>query len=254
MSLWSIHCPKWVWLSTFFQTLRNKFPDLAKSLSLPEENALSNLLAKSFNQTLTQEDGETLFSLQNMPRKISLNTRDIGSVSVMNQLITGNGTRKISSNRMSALSDTDESDIDGNICVNNHRTRRFSSNGKNRKKSSNCKEDKLTRSLPHESVTSLTRQTSTVFDMNNTDPGASSSSADPSSSNTTGTNSVAPSSSSDGSVMKTQTSSQLQESSLGKIIAIEILREIKFSYFGVSKTAVLIVLEALILNFGKFQP
>ena len=209
-----------------FQTLRNKFPDLAKSLSLPEENALSNLLAKSFNQTLTQEDGETLFSLQNMPRKISLNTRDIGSVSVMNQLITGNGTRKISSNRMSALSDTDESDIDGNICVNNHRTRRFSSNGKNRKKSSNCKEDKLTRSLPHESVTSLTRQTSNGFDMNNTDPGASSSSADPSSSNTTGTNSVAPSSSSDGSVMKTQTSSQLQESSLGNFGTTGILREI----------------------------
>ena len=36
------------------EMLRLNFPDLAKSLSLPEENALSNLLAKSFNQSLTQ--------------------------------------------------------------------------------------------------------------------------------------------------------------------------------------------------------
>ena len=39
------------------EMLRLNFPDLAKSLSLPEENALSNLLAKSFNQSLTQEAG-----------------------------------------------------------------------------------------------------------------------------------------------------------------------------------------------------
>ena len=178
---------------------------MAKSLQLPEENALSNLLAKSFNQTLTQEDGETLFSLQNMPRKISLNTRDIGSMSVMNQLITG--VRKPSS-RMSALSDSDESDDDPNP-----RARRFSSNGKKKSSKGANKDEKLTRSLPHESVTSLTTPNLNLSDPN--DP--SSSSADPSSSNnTTGTNSVAPSSSSgDGSVMKTQTGSQMQDSSLG---------------------------------------
>ena len=41
--------------------LRLNFPDLAKSLSLPEENALSNLLAKSFNQSMTQ--GTSMFFL-----------------------------------------------------------------------------------------------------------------------------------------------------------------------------------------------
>ena len=34
------------------ESLRKQFPDLAKSLSLPEENALSHLLQKSFNQKL----------------------------------------------------------------------------------------------------------------------------------------------------------------------------------------------------------
>ena len=178
---------------------------MAKSLSLPEENALSNLLAKSFNQSLTQQDGETLFSLQNMPRKISLNTRDIGSMSVMNQLISGVRKPKFKL----GLSDTDESDEsdDPNPAL---RARRLSSNGKKKKSDS-----KLTRSLPHESVTSLATYVSTGFNMNEgNDP--SSSSADPSSSNnTTGTNSVAPSSSSDGSVVKNQTGSQIQDSSMG---------------------------------------
>ena len=180
---------------------------MAKSLSLPEENALSNLLAKSFNQSLTQQDGETLFSLQNMPRKISLNTRDIGSMSVMNQLISGVRKPKFKM----GLSDTDESDEsdDPNPAL---RARRLSSNGKKKKIS----DSKLTRSLPHESVTSLATYVSTGFNMNEgNDP--SSSSADPSSSNnTTGTNSVAPSSSSDGSVVKNQTGSQIQtDSSMG---------------------------------------
>jgi hypothetical protein len=196
------------------ELLRNQFPDLAKSLSLPEENALSNLLAKSFNQTLTQEEGETLYSLQNMPRKISMTTRDIGSMSVMNQLISG--MRKQSS-RMSAVSDSDD-ETDNERMLNRDRTRRYS-NGKKKKITSG---DKLTRSLPHESVTSLTRNNgSTGFNLDLVDP--SSSSADPSSSsagNTTGNNSVAPSSSSDGSVMKQQTpsTSLMQESStMGKL-------------------------------------
>ena len=46
------------------EELRRDFPDLAASLSVPESNALSNLLARSFNQKLTKEEGETLHSLQ----------------------------------------------------------------------------------------------------------------------------------------------------------------------------------------------
>ena len=159
------------------ETLRIKFPDLAKSLSLPEENVLSNLLAKSFTQSLTQEDGEALFSLQNMPRKISLNTCDIGSMSVMNQLISGN-IRKPSSARMSAISD---SDSDDQADLNN---------GKNVKRREKKKKvngsDKLTRSLPSQDsvIASMRRNLSTGFEVDN-----STSSADPSSSsagNTTG--------------------------------------------------------------------
>ena len=179
------------------ESLRASFPDLAKSLSLPEENALSHLLAKSFNQSLTQEDGEALFSLQNMPRKISLNTRDIGSMSMMNQLLTeANGKRKPSSARMSAISD----DSDDSDDANHVRSRR-------KKKS-----EKLTRSLPpHESV-NLTRKTSTGFELDND---KSTSSADPTSSNTTtGNNSVAaPSTSSgDGSVVKSSKLSEVERS------------------------------------------
>ena len=46
------------------EELRRDCPDLAASLSVPESNALSNLLARSFNQKLTKEEGETLHSLQ----------------------------------------------------------------------------------------------------------------------------------------------------------------------------------------------
>merc|ERR1712096_2080 len=69
------------------EQLRQKFPDLAKSLSVPESNALSNLLARSLNRKLTPEEGETLYSLQNLPGKIKIHSNDIGSVSVMNRLI-----------------------------------------------------------------------------------------------------------------------------------------------------------------------
>jgi hypothetical protein len=41
-------------------------------------------------QTLTPEEGQTLFSLQSMPQKIQINSNDIGSVSVMNKLIADN--------------------------------------------------------------------------------------------------------------------------------------------------------------------
>jgi len=39
---------------------------------------------------LTPEEGQTLFSLQSMPQKIHINSSDIGSVSVMNKLISDN--------------------------------------------------------------------------------------------------------------------------------------------------------------------
>ena len=57
---------------------------------MPDETALEQLLARSFNQTLTPEEGQTLFSLQSMPQKININSNDIGSVSVMNKLISDN--------------------------------------------------------------------------------------------------------------------------------------------------------------------
>merc|ERR1719219_389589 len=116
----------------------------------------------------------------------------------MNQLISGVPRGKqTSSARMSAISDTDDTDDEQRP----NRSRR-QSNGK-KKKSDN----KLTRSLPHESIISMTKnsQTSTGFMVDND---KSTSSADPSSSsagNTTGNNSVAPSTSSgDGSVVKSQ--------------------------------------------------
>ena len=172
------------------ESLRKQFPDLAKSLSLPEENALSHLLQKSFNQKLTAEDGETLFSLQNIPRKINLKT-DIGSMSVMHQLMSG-AVRKPTSRKSAPVSSTDDSDTGDETNHNNKvRSRRFS-NGKKKKS------EKLTRSLPHESVISLTKNMSL-----NGDNDKSTSSNDPTSSNnTTGTNnSVAPSSG-DNSVTK----------------------------------------------------
>jgi len=114
---------------------------------------------------------------------------------VMNQLISGATRKQTSSARMSAISDTDDTDDEQRP----NRSRR-QSNGKKKKTS-----DKLTRSLPHESIISMTKnsQTSTGFMVDND---KSTSSADPSSSsagNTTGNNSVAPSTSSgDGSVVK----------------------------------------------------
>lgn len=55
------------------ERLRRDFPDLAQSLQLPDGAALANLLSRSMNQSLTQEDGQTLFSLKNMSRNIHLN-------------------------------------------------------------------------------------------------------------------------------------------------------------------------------------
>lgn len=190
------------------EVLRTKFPDLAKSLSVPEENALSNLLARSFNQTLTPEDGETLYSLQNMPQKIHIHTGDIGSMSVMNKLIAETRKPRVAA---SNLSDS-ETDQGGGL----DRMRR-SANGKKRKKSGD--QVKLSQSLTSESSKSnMPRNQSTGFCVE-ADP--SSSSADPSSSsagNTTGNNSVAPSSSSgDGS-----NSRQWQETSTScKLLTFE---------------------------------
>ena len=218
------------------EQLRQKFPDLAKSLSVPESNALSNLLARSFNQKLTPEEGETLYSLQNLPGKITIHSNDIASVSVLNRLISvdhpSSGRRKLRKHPSVAGNSSDsETDTDADI-----NTRR--QNGPSKRRDRNRKTDNnLTRSLPLEnSVLTLTNSSSPKYDelkvnkilldsmektsenenkltpikdingrngsVGNVDPHISSSSADPSSSSGGNTSvSVAPSSSSDGSAL-----------------------------------------------------
>lgn len=187
------------------ERLRLNFPDLAKSLQLPEEDAFATLLAKSINQTLTERDGETLFSLQNLPRKIRINScSDIGTMSVMNRLVVdcggggggGNGTRpkkkgkKSPSNNRAGEADS-ESDTDDNDVE-----RISSANGKRY----NSKRNKLTQSLPLEESALLTKSSALLKSSEFTGVDKSSSSADPSSSSGGvggGNTSVAPSSSSD---------------------------------------------------------
>ena len=78
------------------EALRQKFPDLAKSLQIPNEDAFANLLAKSINQKLTREDDEALFNLQNMPQKIQISGKnDLGSMSVMHKLIAAENGGKL---------------------------------------------------------------------------------------------------------------------------------------------------------------
>ena len=215
------------------EELRQKFPDLAKSLSVPECNALSNLLARSFNEKLTVEEGETLYSLQNLPGKIKIQSNDIASVSIMNRLISEqppNGRRKFRKHP-SVAGNTDDSETDTDADIDHRRQ-----NGPTKRRD-RCKkvDNNLTRSLPLESSV-LTLKNSTFQPnenprnilatdckkgenenddpievrnghqsngtVDNADTHISSSSADPSTSsggNTSG--SVAPSSSSDGSAL-----------------------------------------------------
>jgi RB1-inducible coiled-coil protein 1 len=218
------------------EQLRQKFPDLAKSLSVPESNALSNLLARSFNQKLTPEEGETLYSLQNLPGKITIHSNDIASVSVLNRLISvehpSSGRRKLRKHP-SAAGNSSDSETDTDADINTRRQ-----NGPSKRRDRNKKaENNLTRSLPLEnSVLTLTNSYSAkndelkvnnissdsmektpenenrltpIKDINgrngsvgNVDHHISSSSADPSSSSGGNTSvSVAPSSSSDGSAL-----------------------------------------------------
>jgi RB1-inducible coiled-coil protein 1 len=216
--------------------LRQKVPDLANSLSVPESNALSNLLARSFNQKLTQEEGETLYSLQNLPGKIKIHSNDIGSVSIMNRLISAEHpttSRKKFRKHPSVTGNSNDSETDTDADVDHRRQ-----NGPTKRRDRNRKEENnLTRSLPLEnSVLTLTHslsvkqndekntnissngverspndvseQTATAGingrtgSVGNVDPHISSSSADPSSSSGGNTSiSVAPSSSSDGSAL-----------------------------------------------------
>ena len=169
------------------EKLRKQFPDLAKSLSVPESNALSNLLARSFNQKLTAEEGETLFSLQNMPGKIHIRSTDIGSVSVMNKLIKDFVPRRKNGRRAGTDPANTDSETDTDAETNTFARKKYSRS--------------LTRSLPLEAST-LTLETTNAEKAAN---GNSSSSAVPSSSsglNTANNSSVAPSSSSDGSCSK----------------------------------------------------
>ena len=219
------------------EQLRQKFPDLAKSLSVPESNALSNLLARSFNEKLTQEEGETLYSLQNLPGKIKIQSNDIASVSVMNRLISleqpTTGRRKFRKHS-SVAGNSDDSETDTDADVDPRRP-----NGPTKRRDRNRKADNnLTRSLPLEnSVLTLTNSYSgkpgdedalnkasnginkcpdnsgtSISHVNgrnvsaaNVEAHISSSSADPSSSSGCNTSvSVAPSSSSDGSALLNQ--------------------------------------------------
>ena len=66
----SVESVKFIEKTPTLEMLRLNFPDLAKSLSLPEENALSNLLAKSFNQSLTQ--GMSMFFYPNFISILSI--------------------------------------------------------------------------------------------------------------------------------------------------------------------------------------
>jgi hypothetical protein len=58
-------------------------------------------------QTLTAEDGETLYSLQSLPKKIHLHGGDL-SVSIINKLMSGeNGVSKKRSAVMERFSDSE---------------------------------------------------------------------------------------------------------------------------------------------------
>ena len=196
---------------TDVEKLRQMFPDLAASLSIPEEDAFANLLAKSMNQALTVEDGETLLSLHNMPKKIHINTGDIGSMSVMNQLIgdppTGTSGRKKhtmagrngkAARERSCDSETDTDDYDRRNSSSNTSGRHYSHRG-----NSANNNRKLTQSLPppEESTDnaaaatggSLMESTEFTVDDKSVDPSSSSSAAAPSSINTANhSSSVAP--------------------------------------------------------------
>ncbi len=92
------------------ERLRQEFPDLARSLHMPEGEAIANLLAKSIHQALTQEEGETLFSLKNMTKRINLS--ELGSVSVMHRSIGDLNRRKSNNPRRNRRASTKDSDSD----------------------------------------------------------------------------------------------------------------------------------------------
>lgn len=130
--------------------LRRKFPDLAKSLSVPESNALSNLLARSINQKLSKEDGETLNLLQNLPGKIKINSNnDIGSMSVMNRVMAEQTGYRMK-NRSGFRRHTDDTDTDSDEAET-------AGNGKSRSRirsrQKSRRDAEMTRSLPLEAST-----------------------------------------------------------------------------------------------------
>ena len=188
------------------EKLRQMFPDLAQSLCIPEEDAFANLLAKSMNQALTTEDGETLLSLHNMPKKIQINTGDIGSMSVMNQLIGGESvTRRKNgingSNNHGKVSDSETDTDDYDRAVKSKATPcsqlSISTSALEKKKKANKAAARKAGGTLAESTEFIVEEEDTKSSV---DP--SSSSADPSSSHTATNSSVAPSSSSDGSLLK----------------------------------------------------
>ena len=141
-----------------------------------------------------------------MPGKINIHSTDIGSVSVMNRLITdmNHGPRR--KNFYGRRAGTDptntDSETDTDAETSTFLRKRYS-------RSSSRKDDNLTRSLPLEASTLTLGSTTTPTNGDKHEHGQtngnSSSSAVPSSSsgaNTANNSSVAPSSSSDGSCLK----------------------------------------------------
>lgn len=201
------------------ERLRKEFPDLAKSLQIPDGAAIANLLSKSINQELTQEDDETRLFLKNMPRKINLNSGgEVNTISLITKVIgerkkhrPGQKASSTSRDRTGNESDTDSED-DSAPCSSSRASRNGRRKGDAKRK--------LTQSLPLDDSTltlepaavlkeevsgaALTKAlASAAFKAENA--ASSSSAGDPatsSSANTGNNSSVVPSSSSDGSVMK----------------------------------------------------
>ena len=95
------------------EKLRADFPSLAESLSMPDRTTLSSLLTRSFNTTLTPEEGTALHSLQTITSKIPLQGAGLTSVSVMNRICGGEGEKGRRKTRLGALQASRERRLEG---------------------------------------------------------------------------------------------------------------------------------------------
>ena len=96
------------------EKLRADFPSLAESLSMPDRTTLSSLLTRSFNTTLTPEEGTALHTLQTITSKIPLQGAGLTSVSVMNRICGGGeGEKGRRKTRLGALQASRERRLEG---------------------------------------------------------------------------------------------------------------------------------------------